>query len=139
MNLRIASLILLAALHGALLAPAHAQTRAQGQQPATVEDDDAGSGFEPPETNGGEMGFSTAALVANMRLCGAGEPQLTAFYNREKRSGYSLYLNDPTFNSEFDKGFVLGTQHMQVAHQRGYAKPDQRMCQALAMRLNNTR
>ena len=46
---------------------------------------------------------------------------------------------DMNFNSEFDKGFVLGTQHMQVAHQRGYAKPDQRMCQALGMRLNNTR
>ena len=127
MTLRIASLLL-----AGLLAPGLAQ--AQTPQPAVDS-----STFEIPEDELAEQGYGTAALVANMRVCGAGEQPLTVFYNHEKRLAVTDAAGQADAAQRFDQGFVLGTQHMRVLQAEGALKPDRATCQGLGQRMMQAR
>lgn len=107
---------------------------AQNANPDTTPPVDSAS-FEIPEDALAEQGYVTAALVANMRVCGAGEQPLTVFYNHEKRQALSDAGGQAGAGQRFDQGFVLGSQHMQVVRDQQQLKPDQATCQGLAQRL----
>ena len=107
---------------------------AQNANPDTTPPVDSTS-FEIPEDALAEQGYVTAALVANMRVCGAGEQPLTVFYNHEKRQALSDTGGQAGAGQRFDQGFVLGSQHMQVVRDQQQLKPDQATCRGLAQRL----
>jgi hypothetical protein len=105
-------------------------------QQATAVDAEEASGFDGPLSDIAEAGFAIAAMVANLKVCGANEQQLTAFYNREKQRGMANHPGQAGYSSQFDAGFVQGRSHMAVMHQRGHAMPDAKICQALWYRYN---
>ena len=130
MSVRLSALPLLSLL---LLSPA---LQATPPQAAAIDEDDEGSGFEAPLSDSGEAGFAIAAMVANLKVCGASEQQQTAFYNRQKHKASADQPGQADFSAQFDAGFVQGRNHMAVAHQRGYAMPDAAICKALWHRFN---
>lgn len=126
MSIRLSVLSLL------LLCPlANAQAQ---QDPAAAAE--PSTGFDGPLPADAEDGFAIGAMVANLKLCGGNEQQLTAFYNREKLRGQAQAGTRPDYGRQFDAGFVQGRNHMAVIHQRGHALPDARICQGLWHRYN---
>ena len=127
MILRSAPLLLATLLVGGM---ASAQNPAQNQ--AAPENS---ASLDIPEDLIAQQGYVTAALVANMRVCGAGEQPLTVFYNHEKRRNLSKVSGQANAGQRFDQGFVQGSQRMQLLRAEALLKPDQATCQGLAQRL----
>lgn len=133
MTFRLSALPLLSLLPCLLLSPL---LLAADPPPAGATEDEDGSGFEAPLSDSGEAGFAIAAMVANLKVCGASEQQQTVFYNREKQRTIADQPGVADVASQFDAGFTQGRNHMAVAHQRGYAMPDAAICKALWYRFN---
>lgn len=119
-----------------LLAGLIASGLAQAQTPQPGADSDS---FEIPEDELAEQGYLAATLVANMRVCGAGEQPLTVFYNHEKRLAVGEAGGQANAAQRFDQGFVLGTGHMRVLQAEGQLKPDRATCQSLGQRMMQAR